>query len=136
MRDLFLKDPGWKLLSLFLAVGIWLTVHNILNEAGSPEKPDTQRTNIYSNQPVRIVSANSDVHSYRVVPDEVTVTLIGPADLMADLQASQIHAVVDLSGSNVAREVTRDVEVSPPARVTLIGVDPPQVRVLLQPARP
>jgi YbbR domain-containing protein len=136
MRDLFLKDPGWKLLSLFLAVGIWLTVHNILSETATSEKPDTQRTNIYSNQPVRIVSANSDVHSYRVAPDEVTVTLIGPADLMADLQASQIHAVVDLSGSNVTREVTRDVEVSPPARVTLIGVDPPQVRVLPQPARP
>ncbi len=137
MRDLFLKDFGWKLFSLCLAIGIWLTVHNILTETGSPEKTDMQRTNIYSNQPVRIVSANTDVRSYQVAPAEVTVTLTGPADLMADLKANQIHAVVDLTGrTNLTQEITRDVQVAPPARITLIGVDPPSVQVIPQPAKP
>jgi hypothetical protein len=136
MRDFFLKDLGWKLLSLCLATGIWLTVHNILTESMAPGKSDTESTNIYSNQPVRIVSATSDGHSYRVAPDEVTVTLVGPADLMANLQASEIHAVVDVSGLKITREEFRDVEVSPPARVTLIGVEPPQVMVMPQPASP
>jgi YbbR domain-containing protein len=136
MRNLFLKDLGWKLLSLCLAIGIWLTVHNILTETISPGKPDTESTNVYSNQPVRIVSATSDVHAYRVAPEEVTVTLVGPAELMANLQASQIHAVVDVSGVNMTRDVFREVQVSPPARVTLIGVEPPQVMVMSQPARP
>jgi YbbR domain-containing protein len=140
MRDLFLKDLGWKLLSLFLAVAIWLTVHKILTEAPLPVLPDsegnaTATTFIYSNQPVEIVSPTTDVHLYRVAPEEVMVTLAGPADLMADLQASQIHAVVDLTDTNVIRNSHRQVDVSPPPGVTLIGVEPRRVLVIPPPDR-
>jgi YbbR domain-containing protein len=142
MRDLFLKDLGWKLLSLFLAVAIWLTVHKILTEAVQPVLPEgdgnansTATTFIYSNQPVEIVSPTTDVHLYRTAPEEVKVTLAGPADLMADLQASQIHAVVDLTDTNVARSSHRQVEISPPPGVTLIGVEPPRVLVIPPPGR-
>ena len=140
MRDLFLKDLGWKLLSLFLAVAIWLTVHKILTEApmpvladdaGSSNNPAT--TIIYSNQPVEIVSATTDVHLYRVAPEEVMVTLAGPADLMANLQANQIHAVVDLTYTNTPRNVREPVEISPPPGVTLIGVDPSRVLLIPPP---
>jgi YbbR domain-containing protein len=134
MRDFFLKDLGWKLLSLFLAIGIWLTVHNILTEEVAPAKPDTQRTNIYSNQPVRIVSMKSDVHLYRVAPDEVTVILTGPANLMSDLQSSQIRAEVDLSNTNESqRDWWRPVQVSPPPGITLIEVQPARVNVIPPP---
>lgn len=134
MRDFFLKDLGWKLLSLFLAIGIWLTVHNILTEEVTPTKQDTQRTNIYSNQPVRIVSMKSDVHLYRVAPDEVTVILTGPANLMADLQSSQIRAEVDLSSTNESpRDWKCPVQVSPPPGITLIEVQPARVSVIPPP---
>jgi len=137
MRDLFLKDLGWKLLSLFLAVAIWLTVHKILTEVPMPVLADdagpansTATTIIYSNQPVELVSAATDVHLYRAAPDEVMVTLAGPSDLMANLQASQIRAVVDLTETNAARDGHVPVEISPPPGVTLIGVNPSRVLVI------
>ncbi len=99
----------------------------------TPEKPDTQRTNIYSNQPVRIVSAKADVHLYRVAPDEVTVTLTGPANLMSDLQSSQIRAEVDLSTTNASRDWWRPVEISPPPGITLIEVQPARVNIIPPP---
>lgn len=140
MRDLFLKDLGWKLLSLFLALAIWLTVHKILTEAPMPVLPDNAgnstaaaTTIIYSNQPVEIVSATGDVHLYRAAPDEVMVTLAGPTDLMADLEASQIRATVDLTDTNVIRNARRRVEISPPAGITVMGVEPPRVLVIPPP---
>lgn len=136
MRDFFLKDFGWKLFSLCLAIGIWVTVHNILDESLHPEKPESQRTNIYSNQPVRVVSSTWDVHGYQALPNQVKVTLLGPAEVMADLKASEIHATVDLSGTNISKYMVGDVEVSPPPKVTVVSVEPSQVQVLARPGGP
>jgi len=139
MRDFFTKDVGWKLLSLFLAVGIWLTVHKILTETPIPVTGDNTTNSdiatpiIYSNRPIQVVSAAGDVHLYRVAPDEVTVTLTGPAGLMGNLQASQIRVVVDLTETNTVPDGWRRVEISAPAGVTLIGVTPSRVLVIPPP---
>jgi YbbR-like protein len=124
------------LLSLLLAVGIWLTVHKILTEtplaleAGGTDSKAAPTTIIYSNQPVQLLSASADVHLYRPAPSEVKVTLIGPADLMANLQASQISALVDLTDTNLSSHHSRPVVISPPPGVTLIGISPPVVTIL------
>ena len=52
MRDWVTKDLGWKLFSLFLAVGIWLTVHKIYEEPKAATGPVT-----FGNLPVLVVSA-------------------------------------------------------------------------------
>src|SRR5450631_3414326 len=99
MRDLFIKDWGWKLLSLLLAADIWWTVHKIVD----PKNTDTTAagsTFTYDNLPVTVVSAAADVHDCRVIPSAVKVTVSGPAGVMKNLKIGDVHAVVEFSETN------------------------------------
>jgi YbbR domain-containing protein len=132
MRDLFIKDWGWKLFSLVLAAFIWLTVHRIIepkNAAGLV----TGSTLTYGNLPVLIVSTAADVHDYRVAPGVVSVTVSGSPDAIAVLQANQIRATVDLTDIESAKDLKRRVDVSVPSGITLVSVDPLKVGVIIPP---
>jgi len=134
LRDWFIKDLGWKLFSVVLAVAIWLTVNKILGETGSSAEPaigDKQTT--YDDLPVLIVSAASDVRNFRVKPDAVTVTVSGAPNVMAVLQANQIRAVVDLTGIESAKKLRRRVDIALPPGVKLVSVNPSNVEVLVPP---
>ena len=89
MRDLFFKDLGWKLFSLLLAAGIWLTVHRILLESGTAAAAGDGSPLTYGNLPVPIVAAAADVHFFRVAPATVSVTVSGPADIMASCRPTR-----------------------------------------------
>jgi YbbR domain-containing protein len=132
IRDLFIKDWGWKLFSVILAAAIWLTVHKILvpnvSTASATVNPVT-----YGNLPVFIVSSAADVHFYRVAPSTVKVTVSGTPEAIAVLQANQIRATVDLTDIDSARDLKRRVDVSVPSGVTLISVDPLKVGVIIPP---
>jgi YbbR domain-containing protein len=134
MRHLLTKDLGWKLFSLFLALFIWLTVHQINGESPSPAGTESWKQITYENLPVLILSSASDVHDYRVYPDLVTVTVVGPKDVMAGLQASQVRASVDLTDIVPSKDLPRRVDVSVPANVTLVSVKPATVGVVLPPS--
>jgi YbbR domain-containing protein len=132
MRDLFIKDWGWKLFSLILAVGIWLTVHNII-EPKNAAVSSTGGTLTYGNLPILIVSTAADVRDFRVIPNTVSVTLSGSPDAIAVLQANQIRATVDLTDIESAKDLKRRVDVSVPSGITLVSVDPPKVGVIIPP---
>jgi YbbR domain-containing protein len=135
MRDLFIKDWGWKLFSLFLAVAIWLTVHRILQGSNESESRVTGSPVTYGNLPVLIVASASDVHLYRVVPDNVSVTVSGSPDAIAVLQANQIRVTVDLTDIESAKNLSRRVDVSVPSGIELFSVDPPKVGVIIPPLK-
>jgi YbbR domain-containing protein len=82
---------------------------------------------------VLVVSTASDVRDFRVVPDTVAVKVSGSPEVMADLQANQIRAVVDLTDIQSARDLRRRVDISMPPGVTLVSVDPPKVDVIVPP---
>ena len=131
MRDWLTKDLSWIMASLFLAVAIWLTVYKIREE---PEAPRTRGVeNTYGNLPVHLLSAAADVRDYRVAPGTVAVTVSGPPNAMAILQADQILAVVDLTGIKSSHDSRRTVEVSVPIGTTLVSVAPPEVGVIVPP---
>ena len=133
IRDWVATDLGWKLFSLFLAVAIWLTVHKIYEEPGAASGVAVGNTVTFGNLPVLVVSAASDVRDFRVAPATVAVKVSGSPEVMADLQANQIHAVVDLTDVQSARDLRRRVDVSTPPGVTLVSVDPPKVGVIVPP---
>jgi YbbR domain-containing protein len=132
-RDWVTNDFGWKLFSLFLAVAIWLTVHKIYEEPKTASGPAVGDTVTFGNLPVLVVSAVSDVRDFRVAPATVAVKVSGPPEVMADLQANQIHAMVDLTDIPSNRDLRQRVDVSTPPKVTLLSVDPPKVGVIVPP---
>ena len=133
MRDLFIKDWGWKLFSLFLAAGIWLTVHKII-EPKNAAGVSRGGTLTYGNLPVFVVASAADVRFFHVIPDTVSVTVSGSSDAIAVLQANQIRATVDLTDIESARDLKRRVDVSVPSGITLISIDPPKVGVIIPPS--
>jgi len=135
LRDLFIKDLGWKLFSLLLAMFIWLTVHKIIEEPKVADASSASSSVTYSSQPVLVVATAEDVHLYRVVPNTVSVTVSGPAEVMAVLQQNQIRATVDLTDIESAKDLKRRVDISGPSGITLIRVDPPLVGVIIPPKR-
>ncbi len=130
MRDWFTKDFGWKLFSVFLAVAIWLTVHKIRGESVGQTAPFAGNVT-YGDLPIQIVSASADVRNFHVMPSTVEVTVNGPAEVMAKLQADQVRAIVNLTGIQPDRNLLRPVDISAPPGVTLVSINPPEVAVTI-----
>jgi len=133
MRDLFIKDWGWKLLSVILAADIWWTVHKIVDPTNT-DAAAVGNTFTYDNLPVTVVSATADVHEFRVNPAAVKVTVRGPAGVMKNFKIGDVHAVVEFAETNLTRNVELPVEIVAPANVTITSVDPPRALVIAPPA--
>jgi YbbR domain-containing protein len=124
MRDWFIKDLGWKFFSLVLAVAIWLTV-NYKNQDVSAAAP--RREIVYGDLPVMTVKLLPG-RDTQFSPAVVTVTVSGPNERMATLQANEILAFVNLSGVESGNDLRRSVTVAVPPGLTY-SVDPPDVSV-------
>ncbi|MEI9863038.1 MAG: CdaR family protein [Limisphaerales bacterium] len=133
MSDWITKDFWWKLFSLILAVVLWLTVYKIRQDPVISTAATSGVPLTYGSLPVMVVSTALDVHDFRVQPGMVAVKVSGPPEVMAVLQANQIHPVVDLTDITGTRNLKRRVEVSTPPGVTLISVEPVEVDVLFPP---
>jgi len=131
-HDWITKDPTWKALSLILAIVLWITVHNI-RETPEDVPFATKNTTTFTNLPVLAVSGGADVRNARIVPDQVTVKVSGPDDIIAGLQKSQIRASVNLTSIDSAQGLHLNVDVSMPPGVALDKIDPLYVSVTISP---
>jgi YbbR domain-containing protein len=136
LRHLIFDDFWLKLFSLALAVLIWITVSLAIQKEVSPvaalalTNPE-RRT--FSNLPVVVMSSASDVRSFKVNPNEVEVTVEGDAKRLQSLQPKDIRVIVDLTGIESARDLTKRIEVSTPAGVTHVLVAPQEVHIIIPP---
>ncbi len=129
MRDLFTKDLGWKIFSLFLAAAIWFTVNTVLHESAVPVPDTSFKTITYDNLSVAVVAATADVRAYHVAPVTVKVTVTGPATAMKTLQAGELRATVNVTGASFANGLILPVEISLPPKVAIVAIEPDRVLV-------
>jgi YbbR domain-containing protein len=135
LRQVFVDDFWLKLFSFLLAVLIWLTASLAIQKEGSPLTPlslaPEERT--FSNLPVLVIASAQDVRNFKVAPSTVEVTVRGDAKLVRGLAGNDLRARVDLTGIETARELKARIEVSVPAGVSLVRVDPSEVQVIFPP---
>ncbi len=132
-RDWITTDLTWKLLSLILAVALWITIHNLRETPEAVVPFATVNTITFTNLPVLAVSTSADVHNAQIVPNLISVKVSGPSDIMAGLQKNEIHAMVNLTGIDSARGLRLNLDVSTPPGVAVGEIDPPRVSVTISP---
>jgi YbbR domain-containing protein len=130
LRELLRRNLLWKLVSLLLAVLIWVFVHSIIQERPrqflQTNLPEVNRTYAL---PITIMTTATEARGFHVIPSEVEVTVRGPADLLEDLQTNQIQVFVDLVALPDAPNLHREIIVHTPADISLVKIRPPEVRV-------
>ena len=84
LRDILLKNLGWKLLSVALASAIWLTVKTTSAAEGQTER-------VFLTLPLQIVSGTGDVRTFQMEPSAVTITLKGRTEIITRLAEREIH---------------------------------------------
>ncbi len=127
-RNIILRNFGWKLLSLALAVVIWLTIKALSAEQGQTEK-------MFLTVPIQIVSSTADVRAFRVDPTTVNVTLKGRPGAIDRLTEREIRVLVDASSADLHQSFRRHVDVAVPNGITVVRFEPTEVQ-LTPPPKP
>jgi YbbR domain-containing protein len=132
LRNLVLRDFWLKLFSLALAVLFYLAINLAITRETSPVAALslTPPSKVFSNLPVVILSSAEDVRSVHVSPKEVEVTVQGEPAILKNLQSKDIRVLVDLTGIGAAQALRKRIEVSTPAGVTHVKIDPEEVQVI------
>jgi YbbR domain-containing protein len=132
LRNLFLKDFWLKLFSLAVALMIWSIVHNATG-SGNPFRSTTVKQRPFPGLPVVVLSSAENVLRFRIDPKEVKVTVQAESRLLKELKPENIRVTVDLTGIESANNLRKRVEVSVPAGVTVVDVQPPEVDAIFPP---
>jgi YbbR domain-containing protein len=130
-RSVVYKDFWLKLFSFVLALLIWFTVSVSIDKEGArnPLIPAEQRT--FAGLPVTILSSAEDARTLVVEPKEVDVTVEGNPKILRALRPKDIRAIVDLTNIRSAERLSKRIEVSSPAGVSLVRVEPEDVKVII-----
>jgi YbbR domain-containing protein len=133
LRQLVLKDFRLKIFSLALGILFYVTVNTALKNGPSPMRTlsfTPPRLVTFSRLPVVVMSSAEDVRSFQVQPKEVSVTVQGDARVLESLSAKSIRVLVDITGIETAQSLRKRIEVSTPAGVTHVKVEPEEVQVI------
>jgi YbbR domain-containing protein len=119
LRKYVFKNLPFKLVSLAIAILLWWAV-------GRDQPIEVPMT-----VPVEFQNAPANLEINSNYPFETRVTLRGPERLMQELNASEVHAVLDLSGAGPG-ESTFDLsrsQIHVPRNVKVVQITPSQFHI-------
>ncbi|HHP50807.1 MAG TPA: hypothetical protein ENM97_02820 [Moorella mulderi] len=120
MWENFKRDWPYKLLSLAIAMGLWLYVAYAQNPLGE---------RIFR-IPIEVENLSEGLVMAEK-PGEVQIRVEGPKELLGALQSRDFRAVINLQGAQVG-DNTFPVRVEAPEGVRVISINPPQVAVRVE----
>ncbi|HXT13700.1 MAG TPA: CdaR family protein [Candidatus Angelobacter sp.] len=135
VHNLITKDFWLKLLSLALAILIWLTV-KVNTNGETPTSPWLALLGRAADETVMTVPVRvptGEKYSFSISPDQVTVTLHGDPKLLKSLREDDVDAEVDLTGIESANGLVRRVEIVLPPSISYTRVQPATVEVTVAP---
>jgi hypothetical protein len=118
------------MLSLGLAVAIWLPIRDAISERGGA------KVRTFDAVAAQIVSSTTDVRGFRVDPEKVSVTVQGPWRMISLLTDHEIHAFVDVTSADISQNFNRQLRIATPPGITLMRVEPADVTVVVPPKSP
>lgn len=123
MRLFPIRNVGLKLLSIAVAVLLWLVV------AGDPIGERTVRVGL------ELQRTPDELELVGPVPDAVSVRLRGPASQLSGLGAPDVSVVVDLDGARPGRRLftLTAAQVSTPYGVEVMQISPPTLALVFEP---
>src|SRR5205807_1553465 len=115
---------------------IWFTVNIAIKNDISPVASLTLGTSeqlVLRDVAIVVLSPASDAPSYGVNPKTANVTVQGDATSLRNLRKQEVRLLVDLSEPGTILNSRKRIDVSTPAGIAPIRVDPPEVQVLSLP---
>jgi YbbR domain-containing protein len=132
LENLILKDFWLKLFSLALAGLIYFTVNiaikNDISPVASLSLSPTEQLMIRE-LPIVVLTSADEMRGFTIAPKTADVTLQGDAASLRNLRKQEIRVVVDLSDPGALQGSRRKIEVSTPAGISHVRVDPQEVQV-------
>jgi YbbR domain-containing protein len=134
LQNLILKDFWLKLFSFALASLLWIVVNIVIKKDISPSvslslTPGDQR--VLHDLPIVILSSADGTHAFSVSPKAAVVTVKGDPASLRNLRAQDVRVLVDLTDSSAVHESHRRIEVSTPAGISHVKVEPEEVEIAM-----
>jgi YbbR domain-containing protein len=123
-EEFFKKNLSLKILSLFLALCLWLVVHI------TQRPPEEKQSEMNLELPLSVENLASNLLVLEA-PDEVFVTVSGPSKALETMKPSDFKAYVDVQGKRGGAYEGLPVHVTAPSGFTVVAVNPPSVNVVL-----
>lgn len=120
-RNILFRNFGWKLLSLALAIVIWLTIKALSTEQ--------QTERMFINLDIQIVSGTADVRTFRVEPTTVKVTVKGRPGAVSRLAEREIRVFADLTTADITQSFRQHLDIAVPNGITVVRLEPTEVYV-------